>query len=69
MNNLFRECSSLKLLPDISKWEISNVNDISGMFYECSSLKELPDISKWNLSNAKKIKGFFFWMFIFNGIT
>ena len=38
----------LKELPDISKWNICDVNNISGLFFGCSSLKELPDISKWN---------------------
>ena len=30
-------CSSLKSLPDISKWDISNVEDIGGLFHNCSS--------------------------------
>ena len=37
--------SSLKSLPDISKWNIYKVTDMSYMFYECSSLSSLPDIS------------------------
>jgi len=45
---LFYECSSLKKLPDISRWNIDLVVDMSFLFYGCSSLKELPDISKWN---------------------
>ena len=43
---MFSECSLLSLLPDISKWNTSNVNNMSGMFYECSSLSLLPDISQ-----------------------
>ena len=46
---MFRGCNSLLSLPDISKWNTSNVNDMSGMFYECNSLISLPDISNWNL--------------------
>ena len=41
---------------DISKWNTSNVTDMSYMFYECSSLSFLPDISKWNASNVSDMK-------------
>ena len=43
---LFSKCSSLKYLPDISKWNTKKVTNMLGMFYNCSSLKYLPDISK-----------------------
>ena len=55
---IFYGCSKLTILPDISKWDISNVNDISYMFYDCSSLIELPDISTWNTNNI------YFYIFI-----
>ena len=58
MRGMFSDCSSLKELPDISKWNISYVNNINKLFYECSSLKEFPDISKWNISNINNIIGF-----------
>ena len=45
MDCLFKECSSLKKLPDISKWNTNNVENISSLFANCSLLKELPDIS------------------------
>ena len=48
---MFYNCSSLKSLPDISKWNTNKVIDMSDMFYNCSSLKSLPDISKWNTKN------------------
>ena len=35
---------SLEELPDISKWGISQVNNISNIFSYCNSLKSLPDI-------------------------
>ena len=44
MNSMFYECSSLSSLPDISKLDTSNVNDMSLIFYECSTLSSLPDI-------------------------
>ena len=43
---MFSECSSLKALPDISKWNTNKIINISNLFYKCSSLKTLPDISK-----------------------
>ena len=47
MNCLFSGCSSLIKLPDISKWNTNNVNNIIVLFFGCSYLIELPDISKW----------------------
>ena len=38
---------------DISKWDTSNVNDMSYMFDGCESLNSLPDISKWDTSNVE----------------
>ena len=59
MNYLFSGCSSLKSIPDISKWNTSNVINMKGMFEECSSLKSIPDITKWNTSNVKNMKYMF----------
>ena len=47
---MFYYCESLKELPDISKWNTKNVNDMSYIFSYCESLKELPDISKRKLN-------------------
>ena len=49
MSSIFKNCSSLLSLPDISKWNTDAY--ISGMFDNCSSLSSLSDISKW-----KKLK-------------
>ena len=38
MSFMFRECSSLFSLPDISKWNTNNVTNMSYMFSKCSSL-------------------------------
>ena len=46
LDGMFRGCSSLLSLPDISKWNTNNIVDMSSMFYGCSSLSSLPDISK-----------------------
>ena len=53
LSQLFYGCSSLKSLPDISKWNFDNIKNTSLLFAGCSSLKTLPDISNWNLFNNK----------------
>ena len=52
---MFLKCSSLISLPDISKWNINNVTNMSQMFYKCTLLISLPDISKWNNTNNKNL--------------
>ena len=54
MNYVFTDCSSLKSLPDISKWNTSNVEHTKCLFKNCSSLKLLPDISNCKLGYEKK---------------
>ena len=60
MSNMFYNCSTLKSLPDISKWNTNNATDMSYMFYNCSSLKTLPEISKWNTNNVIDLKYMFY---------
>ena len=55
MSYVFSGCNSLISLPDISKWDTSNVTDMRWMFNECNSLISLPDISKWHTFNIKSI--------------
>ena len=38
MSYMFYGCSSLKSLPDISKWNTKNVIDMRDMFNECHNL-------------------------------
>ena len=45
MSGLFEDCTSLKSLPNISKWNMKNTSNISRIFKGCSSLISLPDIS------------------------
>ena len=49
LNDLFFGCYSLKILPDISKWNTNNVINMGYMFSGCSSLLSLPNISKWKV--------------------
>ena len=45
MTGMFCKCTNLSNLPDISKWDTSNVTKMSFMFSKCSKLTSLPDIS------------------------
>jgi len=60
IDKMYYNCYSLKSLPDISKWNTSNVNNMSYIFYNCNSLISLPDISKWNTSNVNKMSYIFY---------
>ena len=44
MNDIFKLCSSVISLPNISKWNTSNVNLMGDLFDGCNSLITLPDI-------------------------
>ena len=59
MKEMFRQCSSLSSLPDISKWNTNNVENMSRMFFYCSSLSSLPDLSKGNTKNVKDMSKMF----------
>ena len=56
---MFSGCVSLKSLPDLSKWNTSNVTNMEFMFCGCNSLISLPDISKWDISNVTSISNLF----------
>ena len=43
---------TLKSLPNISKWNTINLNDMSSLFNGCLSLLSIPDISKWEIKNV-----------------
>jgi surface protein len=42
MSCMFDGCSSLSSLPDISKWNTSNVTDMSYMFSGCNKSLKIP---------------------------
>ena len=48
---------SCKNIPDISKWDVSNVTNMRCMFSDCINL---PDISKWNTSNVNNMCNMFY---------
>ena len=52
---MFSKCTNLISLPDIYKWNTSNITNMESMFDECSSLESL-NISNWNTSNVENFK-------------
>ena len=56
---MFSKCSSLKSLPDISKWNTENIINISELISSCISLVSLPDISKLKTSKVNDMSGNF----------
>ena len=70
MNNLF-SCVPMDLgskyadlNPDISQWDVSNVEEMRCMFWHCKNFN--CDISKWDVSKVKYIKGMFWFCESFN---
>ena len=52
IGQMFRRCSSLKSLLDISNLNTKDFIDLSYLFEDCSSLISIPDISNWNIKNV-----------------
>ena len=59
MKGIFYKCSLLESLPDISRWNSSNVTNIVCIFRDCSLLRFLPDLSKWNTENITNMRTVF----------
>ena len=60
MSHMFKDCSTLLFLPNISEINTFHVKDMSYLFYGCTLLENLPDISKWNTSNVLNMSYMFF---------
>ena len=52
IESMFSGCESLLSVPDIWKWNTSNIEDMHSLFSGCKSLSSLPDISKWDTSKV-----------------
>ena len=50
INFIFRNCSSVTKLPDISIWDIRNIKYMNDIFNGCFCLIKIPDISKWSIN-------------------
>ena len=60
LSHMFKDCSTLLFLPNISELNTFHVTDMSYLFYGCSLLENLPNISKWNTSNVTNMSYMFF---------
>ena len=52
---MFYRCHSLDKLPDITKWNINNIQDVCLIFYGCSPSLFIDDLNKWNKNNVLEI--------------
>ena len=57
MKGMFFMCEKLESIGDISKWDISNVTNMSYIFCDCYYLN--IDLSSWNVSNVTDMNGMF----------
>ena len=57
---MFYNCSLVSFIPDISKWKIIEIKNISYIFYNCISLVCIPNITKWNFSKNINYKNLFY---------
>jgi surface protein len=59
-SDMFKNCDTLSALPDIGKWDTSNVTNMSGLFWKCSTVIHISNsIENWNMENVKSISGIF----------
>ena len=60
MSHMFKDCTDLLFLPNISELNTFHVTDMSYLFYNCKLLENMSDISKWNTSNVTNMSYMFF---------
>ena len=53
---------------DISRWDVSSVENMFGVFFDCHNLKSVGYLSKWNVSNVKDISYMFYGCYNLNTI-
>ena len=51
---MFKDCYSLISLPDISKWNIDNVNNMEDIFKGCKDTLNIPDKFKKKMEELGK---------------
>ena len=57
---MFKDCVALIALPDIGKWDTTNVTSMEGLFWKCWTLIYISNsISNWNTCNLKTVYGMF----------
>ena len=56
---MFSNCSYLQDITALSKWDVSDVTDMSWMFAVCNRLQDITALAKWDVSNVKNMRGMF----------
>ena len=54
---IFNELAEVKYIIGLENWDVSNVENMSGMFEECENFN--CDLSKWDVSNVENILDMF----------
>ena len=60
MKDTFSECTLLKKIIGMDKWNTTNVETMAGMFKECSELFNIEGIEKFNTQNVKDFSEMFY---------
>lgn len=58
MNQIFRDCSSLRTIRGLESWNTSRVTNMTRMFFGCTCLTSL-DLSSWNTASVTNMYGIF----------
>ena len=54
---IFKGYKKVKHIIGLEKWDVSKVNNMTGMFRGCENFNS--NLSKWNVSNVKDMKNMF----------
>ena len=54
---IFNELAEVKYIIGLENWDVSNIENMSGMFEECENFN--CDLSKWDVSNVKNMLDMF----------
>lgn len=65
MSGLFHKFEGI-LKIDVSKWDVSNVENTDSMFKGCINLEEIIGIEKWDVSNVENMEDMFYECKLFN---
>ena len=60
IKGMFKGCTALISLPDISKIETTNIIDMSEIFHGCKSLSNLPPSLNWNTEKVVNMSYIFY---------
>ena len=59
MREMFRSCTKLTEMKNITSWNTERVKTMRYLFYDCSSLTSL-DLSRWNTERVEDLDGVFY---------